>query len=109
MLSVTESARDALQAFLDEQENPELFFRLRAEGSGCDGYSYSFQIDDLGRKSDLVHHFGNLELRTDEHSALLLDGALIDYDTDPYGMGLHILSARGLSGGCSVSGCGSGG
>ena len=100
MLTVTEGALKVLHSFLDEQGNPEFFLRIRAEGEGCNGYRYSFQLDDLGRKSDQVHRFGEVELRTDEHSALLLDGALIDYDTDPYGLGLHIISGRAPSGSC---------
>ncbi len=108
MFCLTDPAQKILRRFLEDQDNPSLFFRLEAEGNACAGYCYSLQVDDESRGSDRVHHFEEIQVRTDEHSAHLFQGVLIDYCSED--SGLHVVSARSLidEKSCEVS-CGSGG
>lgn len=101
MISFTEAATAALLRFMTSEDDPGLFVRLRAAGSGCTGYAYSLLLDDVRRKNDRVFTTeGGLVVHVDESSALLLAGSLVDVDADGE---LAIVTPRPQSG-CGTCG-----
>lgn len=94
MIGFTEEALSRLKEILAREEDPELFLRVRAEGSGCSGYRYTFMLDDLPRKGDRTLDAGGLVVRLDESSCLLLDGSLVDVGEK----GFVVVTARAQSG-----------
>jgi iron-sulfur cluster assembly accessory protein len=94
MVSFTDEALVALREYLAAQGDPELFVRLRAEGNGCMGYSFSLMLDDVARRNDRTIEVGGLLVAVDESSALLLSGSLVEYAD----LAFRIVTARAKSG-----------
>lgn len=80
--------------------------RLGIIGGGCSGFQYSISYDDSQvRSTDHVLVDGELEIRIDKKSAILLEGASLDYiDTGLVGRGFSFSNPQEKSRcGCGVS------
>ena len=92
MLQVTQAALDQLKTVIESKrkEMPVLFFRIFA-AKGCSGIQYGFSFVDEKTLDDnavtLLNVTTNkliddISMLTDEHSALLINGATIDFTQD---------------------------
>ncbi len=80
--------------------------RLGIIGGGCSGFQYSISYDDAdARPTDNIFSEDGVEIRVDKKSAVLLEGATLDYiDTGLVGRGFSFSNPQEKSRcGCGVS------
>ena len=82
MLSITEKAAVRAREVLVEKGLPEGGLRVFVLGGGCAGYQYGMALAQHAEQDDLVVEEQGLKLVVDPDSALLLEGAEIDYVDD---------------------------
>jgi iron-sulfur cluster assembly protein len=81
MITVTEkAAKKALN--LAERDNAAKILRLGVRGGGCSGLTYFYEFDDKQRPDDHVWEVAGLTCVCDPKSMKLLDGTVLDYDTN---------------------------
>jgi iron-sulfur cluster insertion protein len=78
MITVTENAKNKIDALL--KENEETYLRISVQGGGCAGFSYSFAFDDL---ADDDFTFENVIV--DSMSIQYMQEATLDYKEDLMG------------------------
>lgn len=77
---------------LIERENSEVPLRLRleVEAGGCAGMRYQLFFSDMLDDNDLVRDFGGVEVVIDRKSAVMVEGATIDYEDSIQKQGFNI-------------------
>jgi iron-sulfur cluster assembly protein len=101
MIPISPKAIEVLRQALADEEDPELFVRIRAEGNGCSGFSCTLALDDLPRRNDRRFEPDGVPVRIDEASAILLKGSLVEFDP---ASGFQVVTVHGPMG-CGSS-CG---
>lgn len=66
-----------------ETGNMQKRFRIKVLGGGCSGFQYNFSIDNTLEENDIVFKSDatEVEIVTDEHSIVLIDGCTISYNS----------------------------
>ncbi len=82
MLTITEKAAVKAREVLDEKGLAQGALRVFVVGGGCAGYQYGMALAPHAEQDDLVMEQEGLKLVVDPDSALLLEGAEIDYVDD---------------------------
>ena len=121
LISLTDSARDQLQAMIEKKANPNLALRVWVQPGGCSGFSYGMALDDAPLDDDVVSTINGLKVIVDSYSAQHLGGAKVDYLDSLMGAGFTVLNPNATSscgcgnsfasaqGGGEAASCGSGG
>jgi iron-sulfur cluster assembly protein len=85
-VKITDSAASKVLELLErevttspEHEGKEFALRVAVQPGGCAGLRYALYFDDRQLEGDVVHTFGNLEVRVDKMSSPYLAGAEIDW------------------------------
>ncbi|WP_037256607.1 HesB/IscA family protein [Rhodovibrio salinarum] len=86
MLTLTDAARETLEAFVAKSQRAR-GLRIVARTGGCIGMQYRLGLDIGPEAEDTVATFGALEIYLDPDSAGLLRGAMIDFVQDARGAG----------------------
>ena len=81
-VSLTDSAAEKLKTVLDPKKNE--FLRLEVKTGGCAGLSYNFKIDDKNLPGDIITCKNGSSLHVDEVSAPYVNGATIDFVSEPF-------------------------
>jgi iron-sulfur cluster insertion protein len=100
-LSLTPSAARRVAFIADRQGKPAIL-RLSVDGGGCAGFSYKFEMGDIGEGDAQVETDG-VTLVVDPVSLDLLDGSAVDYVEDLGGAAFKVTNPNAASG----CGCGS--
>lgn len=80
MITLTESAATKVGALMaKEPEEEGLALRVAVRPGGCSGFSYEMYFDPDRYDDDTTATFGEVEVVVDASSAMLLDGATLDY------------------------------
>ncbi len=105
LLTITDEAREQLQALLQEENNPNIALRVFVQGSRA-----AMTLDDTEREDDVVLSFGGLRVLVDEESAPYLSGAIISFQDSLMDRGFTIENANlpQSGGGCCGGSCGCG-
>ena len=82
MLTITEKAALKARELLRERGLERGALRVFVAGGGCAGYQYGMALAQQAEEDDLVIEQRGLKLVVDPDSALLLEGAEIDYVDD---------------------------
>ena len=90
MITVTESARNKIQALFEEEGTPDLKLRTFVQGGGCSGMQYGFTFDEDQNEDDFDFNFDGVPVVVDSMSAQYLQGATIDYKEDLMGASFSI-------------------
>ena len=100
-LSLTPSAAKRVAFIADRQGKPAIL-RLSVDGGGCAGFSYKFEMGEIG-EDDVQVQTDGVTLVVDPVSLDLLDGSQVDYVEDLGGSAFKVTNPNAASG----CGCGS--
>lgn len=79
MISVTDSAAAKVKELLEQEDEDDLALRVAVRPGGCSGFSYEMFFDSDVSDEDTKATFGQVEVIVDTSSAMLLEGATLDY------------------------------
>lgn len=79
MITLTDSAVQAIARFIRRAEKPVAGLRIRVEGGGCSGLKYGLKLEEICTGDDLSVSCRGITLLIDEVSAPLLQGVTVDY------------------------------
>ena len=100
-LSLTPSAAKRV-AFIAGRQGKPAILRLSVDGGGCAGFSYKFEMGEIG-EGDVQTQTDGVTLVVDPVSLDLLDGSAVDYVEDLGGAAFKVTNPNAASG----CGCGS--
>ena len=88
---LTDEAAAKVKALIEREEtDARLRLRLDVEAGGCAGMRYQLYFSDELTDSDLLREFGGVEVVIDRKSAVMVDGATIDYEDSIQKQGFNI-------------------
>ena len=79
MIAVTDSAAAKVKELLDQEDEDGLALRVAVRPGGCSGFSYEMFFDSEISDEDTKATFGQVEVIVDASSAMLLEGATLDF------------------------------
>ena len=79
MITVTDSAAAKVKDLLDAGGRGRLALRVAVRPGGCSGFSYEMFFDSEVADDDNQADFGGVDVVVDASSAMLLEGATLDY------------------------------
>lgn len=101
MITMTESARQALQGFIAE-EGGDVGLRVYITPGGCSGFSYGMVLEDQIDEADEVFEQDGVRVVVDRFTASMMDGAEIDYVESLMGAGFSVNNPNAVT----TCGCG---
>ena len=90
MIALTDTAADKVRTLIDAEGVAELALRVAVRPGGCSGYSYEMFFDADRAEDDLTIEFNGVNVVVDPSSAMLLEGATLDYKDGLQGAGFSI-------------------
>ena len=103
MIEITETAAKQITKLLARQEMNGGGLRIGLRAGGCSGYEYIFAWEKAPRPEDHVFvGAGDARVFVDPKSFRLLDGVVLDFDTNPVGKGFMFQNPNAKS----TCGCG---
>ena len=79
MITLTSSASDKVSELIAAESDDGLALRVAVRPGGCSGFSYEMYFDTDFSEDDRKEMFGSVEVVVDPSSAMLLEGATLDY------------------------------
>lgn len=79
MITLTENAASKVTELIDAENEEGLALRVAVRPGGCSGFSYEMFFDTEFGDDDRKATFGTVEVVVDTSSAMLLEGATLDY------------------------------
>ena len=79
MITLTAPAQEKVKELLADEEDEGLFLRMAVRPGGCSGFEYEMFFDSESEDDDLVQMFEGLSVVLDPSSAMLLQGATLNY------------------------------
>ena len=90
MIVLTDTATDKVRSLMDAEGVDELALRVAVRPGGCSGFSYEMFFDtDVAEDDQTTEHSG-VKVVVDPSSAMLLEGATLDYKDGLQGAGFAI-------------------
>jgi len=90
MITLTDLAAGQLQRLLREHGAPDQGLRIFVHAGGCAGLQYGMAFEAQARENDTVLESQGVRLFLDPFSAPYLEGASIDYQDSPEGVGFRV-------------------
>ena len=91
MITLTDSAASKVKSLMEAEGDADaLALRVAVRPGGCSGYSYEMFFDTDVADDDLADKQAGVKVVVDPSSALLLDGATLDYKDGLQGAGFAI-------------------
>ena len=90
MIALTDNAATKVKDLMDAEGVPELALRVAVRPGGCSGFSYEMFFDTDVASDDVTADFSGVKVVVDASSAMLLDGANLDYKDGLQGAGFAI-------------------
>ena len=79
MITVTDTAAAKVKELLEQEDDADLALRVAVRPGGCSGFSYEMLFDSDVGDDDTKATIGQVEVVVDASSAMLLEGATLDY------------------------------
>ena len=79
MITLTDSAVTKVGVLIAEEDEPELALRVAVRPGGCSGFSYEMYFDGEFADDDQTADYSGVKVVVDPSSAMLLEGATLDY------------------------------
>ena len=79
MITLTEKASTKVSELIRAEGEDGLALRVAVRPGGCSGFSYEMYFDTDIVEGDTKETFGDVQVVVDPSSAMLLDGATLDY------------------------------
>ena len=96
-ITLTEAAREKIEALVKEGELEKPEIRLVTGCAGCSGLSAGITVDEAPDNSDLTHQTDGITVCIEKDSAQYLDGTTIDYDENEFGGNFVVTNEYGSS------------
>ena len=90
MITLTENASSKVSDLIKAENDEGLALRVAVRPGGCSGFSYEMFFDSDVSETDTTVSFGAVRVVVDSSSALLLDGATLDYSDGLQSAGFSI-------------------
>lgn len=87
MITLTPSARQAIERFVKGAAEPVAGLRVLVAGGGCSGLEYGMRIEPATGEGDVVLDLDGLTILVDAFSATMLNGVTIDFVDSLQGSG----------------------
>ena len=79
MITLTPTAASKVKTLLEAEGEPGLALRVAVRPGGCSGFSYEMFFDTDVATDDISHDQYGVKVVVDPSSAMLLEGATLDY------------------------------
>ncbi len=79
MIMLTDSAASKVDELLTSESEEGLALRVAVRPGGCSGFSYEMYFDTDRDDDDVTAKYGSVDVIVDQSSAMLLEGATLDY------------------------------
>ncbi len=79
MITITESAASKVGALMTAEDDEGLALRVAVRPGGCSGFSYEMFFDTDVNDDDTTLDYEGVKVIVDASSAMLLEGATLDY------------------------------
>ena len=79
MITLTDNAAAKVDELISSEDEDGLVLRVAVRPGGCSGFSYEMFFDSDVDDEDIQVTFGSIRVVVDPSSAMLLDGATLDY------------------------------
>lgn len=79
MITLTDNAASKVKNLIDEEGDEKLALRVAVRPGGCSGFSYEMFFDTDVADDDNVTEFGEVRVVVDSSSAVMLEGATLDF------------------------------
>jgi len=79
VITLTDHAAEKVSALINQEEEDNLALRVAVRPGGCSGFSYEMYFDSDRSDEDTEVSFGEVKVVVDSSSAMLLEGATLDY------------------------------
>jgi iron-sulfur cluster assembly accessory protein len=90
VIALTDAAADKVRTLMEAEGVPELALRVAVRPGGCSGFSYEMFFDTDVADEDRAADFNGVKVVVDPSSAMLLEGATLDYKDGLQGAGFAI-------------------
>ena len=90
MITLTETASAKVSELIKAEGDDDLALRVAVRPGGCSGFSYEMYFDTELGEGDTKTTFGDIHVVVDPSSAMLLDGATLDYSDGLQSAGFSI-------------------
>jgi iron-sulfur cluster assembly protein/iron-sulfur cluster insertion protein len=90
VIALTDSAAEKVHSLMDAEGVPDLALRVAVRPGGCSGFSYEMFFDTDVADDDQAADFNGVKVVVDPSSAMLLQGATLDYKDGLQGAGFAI-------------------
>ncbi len=90
MIALTDNAADKVRNLMEAEGVPDLALRVAVRPGGCSGFSYEMFFDTDVSDEDRSADFNGVKVVVDPSSAMLLEGATLDYKDGLQGAGFAI-------------------
>ena len=79
MITLTDAATSKVGELIDAEGEDGLALRVAVRPGGCSGFSYEMYFDSDVADDDNTAEYGEVRIVVDQSSAMLLEGATLDY------------------------------
>lgn len=79
MLTLTDSAQNAVDRFISSNETPVTGLRISVTSGGCSGLQYSMALEETANGDDVILACGKVQVFVDPLSAPYLNGVKVDF------------------------------
>jgi len=94
MMHITDRAASHIRKMIAKRNRGETGLRLGVKAGGCSGFEYTFAWETAPRPNDAVFDASGGKVFIDPKSIRLLDGIVLDYDTNLLSKGFVIDNPR---------------
>jgi len=90
VIALTDNAAEKVRSLMEAEGAPNLALRVAVRPGGCSGFSYEMFFDTDIASDDRSADFQGVKVVVDPSSAMLLEGATLDYKDGLQGAGFAI-------------------
>lgn len=90
MIALTDNAADKVRNLIEAEGVPDLALRVAVRPGGCSGFSYEMFFDTDVAADDKAADVNGVKVVVDPSSAMLLEGATLDFKDGLQGAGFAI-------------------
>jgi len=90
MITLTSAAAEKVEELLVAEGEEDLMLRVAVRPGGCSGFSYEMYFDSEVAETDQTAGFEGVQVVVDPSSAMLLEGATLDYNDGLQNAGFSI-------------------
>ena len=90
MIVLTDTATEKVRSLMDAEGADDLALRVAVRPGGCSGFSYEMFFDTDVADDDQMVDYSGVRVVVDPSSAMLLEGATLDYKDGLQGAGFAI-------------------